>query len=115
MALVFSSLNIGLQRSQAAGRRANRRFEAVARGVRVAFQEVGVDVMGLCEVGESREDKLGGLSRDQSRQLLDAIQAAMPDVALEVNANAIGYPYMLLSKQGVEHERNYPAPNHFAQ
>jgi hypothetical protein len=102
MAPVFSSLNIGLQKAQAGGKKADRRFRAIARGVRDAFQLVGVQVMGLCEVGESRPGFCGGLSPDQSRQLLDAIQAAMPDVALEVHADAIGYPYMLLSKQGID-------------
>ena len=94
--VVFASLNIGLQRDQACGRNAQRKFNAIARGIQQAFERVRVDAMGLVEVG----DAVDGLPQHEAAQLLDTIRAHMPDIQLVFHANATGHPYMLLSKAG---------------
>ena len=94
--VVFASLNIGLQRSQAGGKNAARKFTAIARGVHQAFETTKVDAMGLLEVGDAVE----GLPAQQATQLLEIIRAQMPHIQLVVHADATGHPYMLLSKAG---------------
>ena len=94
--VVFASLNIGLQRLQACGRNAVRRFRGIARWVQQAFQRVKVDAMGLVEVGDAHQ----GLPEHAAAQLLDTIREHMQDIQLVVHANATGHPYMLLSKEG---------------
>lgn len=96
MTVVFASLNIGLNRSQACGKYATRRFTAIARGVQQAFERANVDAMGLVEVGDAAE----GLPSREATQLLEIIQAQMPQMQLVVHANATGHPYILLSKAG---------------
>ena len=90
---MFASLNIGLQRAQACGRRADRRFRAIARAVREAFYTVKVTAIGLVEVG----DAIQGLPAERSARLIEVIRAEMPDTVLLVHADAVGHPYMLLS------------------
>ena len=78
MTISFASLNIGLQREQACSANGQRRFNAIARGVRRAFQEAEVDAIGLVEVG----DKVQGLPRQQADQLVDTIRPHTKDRAL---------------------------------
>ena len=96
MSVVFASLNIGLQRFQASGRKADRKFQAIARAVQQAFERVHVHAMGLVEVG----DAVQGLPEERATRLLQLIRAEMSRTELVVHANATGHPYMLLSKAG---------------
>ena len=96
MTLLFASLNIGLTTAQACGQNAQRKFTAVACGVQQAFERVKVDAMGLVEVGDAEE----GLPPHAAAQLVEIIQAQLPDIQLVVHADATGHPYMLLSKAG---------------
>ena len=96
MTVIFASLNIGLPRSQACGRNAQRRFRAIARAVQQAFEVVKVDAMGLVEVG----DAVQGLPGREAAELLEIIRAQMAHIQLVVHADATGHPYMLLSKAG---------------
>ena len=96
MTLIFSSLNVGLHRSQACGKNSERKFRAIARGVRQAFEDVKVDAMGLVEVGDTEE----GLPVNQAARLLEIIQDGMPNTHLHVHASPLDSPYMLLSKEG---------------
>ena len=88
MTISFASLNIGLQRDQACHRNGQRRFNAIAWGVRRAFQEAEVDAIGLVEVG----DKVQGLPRQQADQLVDTIRAHMEDIELCDHARANSHP-----------------------
>ena len=98
MTTIFASLNVGLQRSEACGKNAERKFKAIARGVAEAFRNVGVHAMGLVEVGDAEQ----GLPTQQAERLMEHIHAETgPDIQLDVHANATGSPYMLLSKAAV--------------
>ena len=97
--MIFASLNVGLQRSEACGEKnAERNFKAIARGVAKAFRNVGVHAMGLVELGGTVQ----GLPTQQSERLIEHIHAeTAPDIQLDVHANAHGSPYMLLSNAAV--------------
>jgi len=96
MTISFASLNIGLQRAQAKGHNRQRRFNAVAQGVRRAFLEAEVDAVGLVEVG----DKMEGLPQEQADQLLRTIRAHLKEIQLRAHVCAEDHAYMLLSKVG---------------
>ena len=98
MTMVFASLNVGLQESEACGKNAERRFKAIACGVAKAFRHSRVQVMGLVEVGDAEN----GLPPQQSTLLKQHIRDALtPDKQFNFHSDAVGSLYMLLSRSAV--------------
>ena len=94
MTVIFASLNVGLHRAEACGKHADKKFRAIARGMREAFNSVKVHALGLVGVGDDED----GLSEAQAVQFMEIIQQELPNTPLDVHASPLTSPYMLLSK-----------------
>ena len=94
---VFASLNIGLSRQEACGKRSTKRFKAIARGVAEVFRKSGAQAMALVEVGDAEN----GLPPQQSTLLKQHIRDALPDIPLQFHSDGVASSYMLMSRKAV--------------